>query len=98
MTNIPRRWRARAGAPVTENPFAAGDHAPVVEPVVAAVPVAVPAAAAPPAPATEPEGSPTWNATMKKAELFMIAVSLGLPVEATFTKAMVLAVLDASKP
>jgi hypothetical protein len=94
MTNIPRRWRARAGAPVTENPFAAGDHAPVVEPVVAAVP----AAAAPPAPATEPEGSPTWNATMKKAELFMIAVSLGLPVEATFTKAMVLAVLDASKP
>ena len=35
---------------------------------------------------------------MKKAELFMIAVSLGLPVEATFTKAMVLAVLDASKP
>ncbi len=87
MTTIPRRWRARAGSPVTENPFAAGGHA-LVEPVVAAVPAA----------ATDQPDSPKWNATMKKAELFMVAVSLGLPVEATFTKAMVLAVLDASKP
>lgn len=42
--------------------------------------------------------APTWNASMKKADLFALAVSMNLPVTTSSTKAEILAALEGTAP